>query len=262
MRDLVITSEFTVSSILSSAWSVIQKNLIVFLGIVLLKMTTWAVLNKIFEAYKSQLIFSTVGVGDVFLIVIIIVILIITALVNATTGSVTTCVVFELLSGEWDCVMVSIKRCAGRIPSAIFGYFICSIVLVLLWFISHFSFILGIFAIFFIIRIIIKWFVFIPACIVENKGPIESLSRSSELIKGKYFWNTFLVFLLTDGLSMVLYYFIVKLAIRDGIFFYIIINALIMSIPYTFTSVLPAVIYYKLRVAKENFSLYSLYESN
>ena len=245
MRSFLYSSDFAVSSILSCAWSVMQKNLIVFLGIVLLNVTVMAVFDRIAKTYAPS--FALLPLGG--RVVLLIVIFLIVALAYALIGSLTANIVFELLQDEWCSVMISLKRCANGILSAFLGSVIYLLVLLILQIAPLLSFILGIPAIIIMFRQLTNWFVFIPVCIVEKVGPIESLSRSSELVN-ECFWKVFFVVLFTIGVPKVLEFIMEKIAIKDVVLYYLLYIP-IMSIPLILISILPAITYFKLMTTQE-----------
>jgi hypothetical protein len=101
------------------------------------------------------------------------------------------------------------------------------------------------------IILIIMWYVAVPACVVERTGPVRSFGRSRELTKG-YRWKIFglalLVYLvsaigsmLTGGLANAL----------AGPWGQIVTQVVWQGLSGGFGSVMIAVVYYYLRVAKE-----------
>ena len=95
------------------------------------------------------------------------------------------------------------------------------------------------------------WAVTAPVCVVEGKGPVASMSRSAELTRGYRWW-----IFGAKGVAMLLVQGVQRVA--PLIFFHVVnpaaavfLVALIVVIPSAFDSVMTAVIYYDLRMAKE-----------
>ena len=97
--------------------------------------------------------------------------------------------------------------------------------------------------------LLVMWAVVVPACIVENLGPIGSMSRSTDLTKG-YRWKIFGIFLLLFLLSLVASIVQVMLAFISEILGNIFaIIWFVVWIAYWNCSVIMT--YHDLRVAKE-----------
>jgi len=119
-----------------------------------------------------------------------------------------------------------------------------------------------------------RWAVFVPACVVEDLGPIASLNRSSELLDGflvssdiiglnwKYLLGaiTFMVFgyaamaiiaLMSGSQAM-----LDIISIEPNSIFESLFRMLIIAIPMAFGYVMIAVTYYELRNAKEQVRYY------
>jgi len=124
----------------------------------------------------------------------------------------------------------------------------------------------------------IRWAVFVPACVVEELGPIESLKRSSELVDGlgaspdilnfslKYCFGTFLfiplggiavslITLMTGSFSrgdpMAMFFTMEPNSILEAV-----LKMLIIAIPMAYGYVMIAVTYYELRNAREEVTYY------
>lgn len=95
------------------------------------------------------------------------------------------------------------------------------------------------------------WYVAVPACVVEKTGPIRSLGRSRELTKG-YRWKIFALVVVVYIVSIVGNNVLVLLATAlGGMAGQIGAMIIWQGIAGGFGSVLIAVAYYYLRVAKE-----------
>jgi hypothetical protein len=113
------------------------------------------------------------------------------------------------------------------------------------------------------LMLLCMWYVSAPSCVVERLGPIESLGRSRALTKG-YRWWVFGVMILASifawliyGLFTVLVRFLVPDIILRSIVSPIVTN-LATLIPNAFVNVASAVVYYRLRMVKENLTMENL----
>ncbi len=123
---------------------------------------------------------------------------------------------------------------------------------------------LGIFVglIFFIIpgiMLALRWAVALPACVVENVGPLAAMRRSAELTKG-HRWKIFGIFVLIMVVFFVAFAIIGVLAALgvvaapEGIGRLVlagIITVIVTGIVTAYFNVVAAMIYHDLRVAKE-----------
>jgi hypothetical protein len=100
------------------------------------------------------------------------------------------------------------------------------------------------------------WFVFAPACVVERLGAFASLDRSGKLTKGYRLKISEIMMLLVGASKMI--EAIAERVIPDMGITSLIVTALLLLVPLTFSSLTPAVVYYSLRVAKENLTPESL----
>lgn len=105
------------------------------------------------------------------------------------------------------------------------------------------------------IMLAMAWYVALPACIVERKGPAGSLSRSAELTKGNR-WRIF-------GIAAILY--VVNMVVQSTIQFALLalagqavssIGVFLWSVLVgAFGSIVIAVVYHDLRVAREGIDV-------
>ena len=103
--------------------------------------------------------------------------------------------------------------------------------------------------------LMIMWYVAVPACVLERTGPVRSLGRSRELTKG-YRWKLLGLILLVAVLSMIGNVLGVLLAnTAAGIWGAAIAQLIWQGIAAGFGSVMIAVVYYYLRVAKEGIDV-------
>jgi uncharacterized membrane protein len=98
------------------------------------------------------------------------------------------------------------------------------------------------------------WLVAVAACVVERTGPWRSLRRSQELTKG-HRWKIFGLFLLLLLLSLINPLLQLLLNATAGATAAAIGNAIWTSFGSAFSSVVIAVTYYDLRVAKEGIDI-------
>ena len=288
MSDLNSSSEFTVSSVLRCAWEVLWKRPMFFFGIALIINTIFAIFIAIFSKYVAifskyvRVVHGAYGVPDLifhndakYLLLFILLCSIIYLIIFAIYQCAITYAAFSLLMDSWISVPDSFKQYASRIPSVILGIVIFHITILLTIFVSSFVAIplflffskiispeiISIVPITFVILLIINWFVFIPACMIEQVGATKSLSRSVELTKGyrmKTLCIVLLMFLVTylfNDIAFAIFVFLFESEFIALVFF-----VLFSSIAGAYIWLLPAITYYKLRVAKENFTLDSLVE--
>jgi hypothetical protein len=98
------------------------------------------------------------------------------------------------------------------------------------------------------------WLVAVAACVVERTGPWRSLRRSQELTKG-HRWKIFGLFLVLLLLSLINPVLQLALTAAAGPTAGAIGNAIWTAIGSAFSSVVIAVTYYELRVAKEGIDI-------
>ncbi len=98
-------------------------------------------------------------------------------------------------------------------------------------------------------------YVAVPACVIEKKGVIESMSRSAALTKG-YRWQIFGLVLLVAVIALAGAFVLTRISGPGpigqilGFFWQVVLTA--------FGAVLAAVIYHDLRMAKEGIDLHTL----
>jgi hypothetical protein len=98
------------------------------------------------------------------------------------------------------------------------------------------------------------WLVAVPACVVERTGPWRSLRRSQELTKG-HRWKIFGLFLVLVLISLINPVLQLVLTFTAGATAAAIVNAIWTAIGSAFSSVVLAVAYHDLRVAKEGVDI-------
>jgi hypothetical protein len=109
------------------------------------------------------------------------------------------------------------------------------------------------------IMLALRWAVAVPACVVENKGPLDSMRRSAELTKG-HRWKIFGMWVLLVILAIVI---VIIASVLAGLGVVAapqgfgrlliagVISLILTSIVTAYSYVLNAMIYHDLRVAKE-----------
>jgi hypothetical protein len=98
------------------------------------------------------------------------------------------------------------------------------------------------------------FFVATPACVAEQTGVFESLSRSRSLTKG-YRWQVFGTFLLMLVVGIVLGAIVGLVFAATGEFGMVIFTQALGAVVGSFNGVLISVFYYELRVAKEGIDI-------
>jgi hypothetical protein len=105
------------------------------------------------------------------------------------------------------------------------------------------------------IMLLVAWYVALPACIIERMGPFQSLTRSAELTKGNR-WRIFgimvVIYAASDLVQIVVQ--LVLLSIGGTIVSVIGVFAWI-SFFQAFNSIVIAVVYHDLRVAREGVDI-------
>lgn len=99
------------------------------------------------------------------------------------------------------------------------------------------------------------WYVALPACVLENVGPFEALSRSGFLTKGSR-WKVFGIALVIGILAMIATLVLTAvLGFAIGWIGVIVASYISNVLVYSFGSVVAAVLYHDLRVAKEGIDV-------
>jgi hypothetical protein len=98
--------------------------------------------------------------------------------------------------------------------------------------------------------LIVMWAVAVPACVVEKTGPVDSLSRSSELTKGNR-WQIFAIILIVGIVSGLIAQIVQAAGMAAGVAVLIVVMVIWQGIAQAFNAVLAAVTYHDLRVTKE-----------
>ena len=276
MSDFDGFSEFTVGSVIGRAWTVMWRKPMAFFTITLLStiisfimggMLTF-ILVKLFSWFNMPpgVSFLTAGIGGGFSFLI----------VSAIFQGALIYVIFMLLLHGQASIGEAFQRSTSRVLTIILASVIMGLAVGLIFFVpailaaflgavvpGNFSALLVIVftiaAMVFGVIFVIKWSVFAPACVIERTGATASLSRSSDLtegFRGKIFAIFLLVGILVGIFNAIAGFFNNKIfgaGILGSIF-----SAILSTPPLTFFSVLPAVIYFSLRVAKESLAPESL----
>jgi uncharacterized membrane protein len=104
-----------------------------------------------------------------------------------------------------------------------------------------------------------RWYAAAPACVVEGTGPVRSLGRSGELTKGrrmKIYGLLSLVLIIVGIISGVVNFIVTRTIGYEGVGS--IISAIVNVVPLAFVNVMSTVVYYSLRVEKENLTAATL----
>jgi hypothetical protein len=111
------------------------------------------------------------------------------------------------------------------------------------------------------IRAWLKYSLSIPACLLENTGPVQSLKRSSFLAKGSL-WRIFLIYLLmavvNAALSVALQLpgnIFIRTAPLVAVAWQLIATFFSFSVSYPISTIAISLIYYDQRIKKEAFDL-------
>jgi Membrane domain of glycerophosphoryl diester phosphodiesterase len=104
----------------------------------------------------------------------------------------------------------------------------------------------------------LRWAVAVPACVVENKGPLESMRRSAELTKG-HRWKIFGIWVLLAIVAIIILIIVGVLAglaavVAQGlgrVLIAAVISLILTAIVTAYSYVLNTVIYHDLRTVKE-----------
>jgi hypothetical protein len=103
--------------------------------------------------------------------------------------------------------------------------------------------------------LITMWFVAVPICIVERRGPWQSLVRSGELTKG-HRWKIFGIILVLYLVSAIVGYILTSvLTAVGGTVLAVIATLLWNGVWGAFFAIFVVVTYYELRVAKEGIDI-------
>ena len=103
--------------------------------------------------------------------------------------------------------------------------------------------------------LITMWFVAVPICIVERRGPWQSLVRSGELTKG-HRWKIFGIILVLYLVSAIVGYILTSvLTAIGGTVLAMIATLLWNGVWGAFFAIFVVVTYYELRVAKEGIDI-------
>ena len=291
-------SEFSVGSVIRNAWKLVWRKPFAFFGITLVSLILSTVMAvALTDVLTTLLSWFIVSVDTSFLSdkIWFSALTFSMAIVHAFFEGTLTYAIFMLLLHGRASIADAFRRSAGRVPSIILASIIVAFVLLLLSFLEIFGDVypevlfdfitssgvfgvLGIimfpitFLIFLIARgfsIILKvrWFVFAQVCTVERIGAMASLRRSSYLTKD-YFAKIFGIYffcLILVPIFFVIARFFINLIFGSGLLVVFepellgnIFSAIVATPPFIFVNAMSAVVYFNLRVVKENFTLESL----
>jgi hypothetical protein len=100
------------------------------------------------------------------------------------------------------------------------------------------------------IILMLMWYLALPACVVEQLGPIESLSRSAALTKG-HRWKILGLILLVAIVGAVVGAVASAVGVMLGHVANVVITYIVQAVVAVFSGILVIVLYRDLRVAKE-----------
>jgi hypothetical protein len=262
--------EVSVSFILRRSWTILWKKPAAFLGITLLFSIAWTVEGILFENLKWYKVMTGMEIcASVAGIISFI-------LLSYILRGVVLHVAFMLLTKGSAFMLESFRHSVKKVLSVINGVFIVFTIYILVIIgggvlmnaLVGFSFgilfdvesvqSITLLIIFVLITIIftifeIKWFVFFPACVIEDADGFDSLKRSSALTKG--YRLKVLIMLILTGVVMIIPATLIiyaKYLIPESEISDFILPELIMLIPCAYTSIMLSVAYYNLRIVKEN----------
>ncbi|MDR2179335.1 MAG: hypothetical protein LBP21_03410 [Synergistaceae bacterium] len=259
-------SEFTVGSVLSRTWRAMWKKPLAFMGLTL---ASEIVARGLFQLFLSGNPLSAVRLSKLTSDMLGGAIYLITTMLFQGTIIYT---IFQLFMQDRASVWDSMTRSFSRVWAVLLatvvamaaGCFVClGTVFILtrpsvLYRMSAFAggFVALLTALLLASFFFATWFVFAPACVVERIGALASLDRSGKLTKG-YRLKILGILALLQIFLRVVDFIAGKVVPGSGIPG-IILRIAIILVPVTFMTLVPAVVYYSLRVAKENLTPESL----
>jgi hypothetical protein len=176
--SIIVGGDFRVGDVLNRTWQVFTRNIVFFVGITLL-----VYLAIFLPLGVIGVILFVVGMGSEagWLIAAGIVLAALLFVVLNTIGqAVLLFGTFQRLRGQPLRVREALRRAFARFLPLVGVGILYMLGLVV-------GFLLLIVPAFFVFVI---WLVAVPACVVEDRGPVASLSRSADLTKG-YRWRVF-----------------------------------------------------------------------
>lgn len=226
--------EFSPSSLFTRAWQTLTSYPLVFLGITLAPTLIVTIVGILLALISPLLATIIIVLGGIVL--------------NLVAQGAIAYGTFESMTGNEPTIRNAFSKVMPRI-----------IPLVCLAAIVGLCVFLG-FIILIIPGIIVMcmFAVSMQACVVEQKGALDSISRSLDLTKG-YRVQIFLIFL---ALGLAVFILFAIIAVVVGLIFNETITQLVINligiVPSAFGSILAAILYYDLRNIKEGISLDSL----
>jgi hypothetical protein len=177
--SIIVGGDFRVGDVLNRTWRVFIGNIVFFLGITLL---VYLAIFLPLGAIGVLLFFAGMGGSDAWwLIAAGIVLAVLLFIVLNTIGqAVLLFGTFQRLRGQPLRVGEALRRAFARFFPLVGVGILYTLGLAV-------GFLLLIVPAFFVF---VMWLVAVPACVVEDHGPVASLSRSADLTKG-YRWKVF-----------------------------------------------------------------------
>ena len=263
MSDLGEFSDFTVGSVLARTWNVMWRKPALFLGLALLTL----ILNEAIDIYIKISWPTNAYIVGLLPILFRFIMLMVFQLVI-------TPVVFTLLTNDRATIGKSLKLSGERACTVLIGNIIMMFAYILIAVVSLFivlilraSFVISIIVVIISVTmcqiLMLKWFVFAQACMIEKLDEFQSLKRSSELTDG-YRYKIF-------GISLVAYILIFVCAYAGlmvvninaaaspmfefkDVLWNSFILILFILIPFAFFNILNTVAYHNLRIVKEGLT--------
>jgi hypothetical protein len=259
VASVSVGGDFRVGDVMSRAWRLFTGNLLFFLAVPFVIYVITFVSALVFG---FLFVFAGIGTGSVALVVVGVALAVILVLsLNLIGQGVLLLGAFQRLRGQTIRVGVAVQRVLHR--------FVPLVGLGILWFLAvavttgvSFAILSGLAAViggwafaltpvFFVPPTIlfIMWAVIVPACIVEEFGPVGSMSRSAELTKG-FRWKIFGIVLLLGFVLVVASALQLALTFASqalGTVFSVVWSVLWIA----YLSCTIIMIYHDLRVAKE-----------
>ena len=266
--------KFEIGSVLSRTWSTLWTRPGMFLGLTLLSLVIPVLLGGLFGAVLAAVGFvsgsraaAAVSAPVTFLLIIMFMMLF--------QGAITYGV-FQIFMEGRASLGESLRRAFSRVVDlflvAFWAIFITAIIMILPFLIMgvlafalsrenlSFFIVIG-----FVIAIatpsvlFCRWYVAAPVCVVERTWSLQSLKRSGRLTKGRRLkiYGLLTLVMIIVGIISAVVSFIVERTI-DAEWIRGLISTAVNVVPVAFVNVMSTVVYYSLRVEKEDLTATSL----
>jgi hypothetical protein len=264
--------KFQIGSVLSCTWLALWTQPGMFFGLTLLSlvipMLLGGALGRVLAA--AGIVFS----GPAARIVPALVTFLLVAMFMLLFQGAITYAVFQIFMEGRASVTESLERSFSRVIDLLLAMFWAAlitggiIILILLPFaiIAAFGIINSFITLIFTIAAILtpsvlfcRWYVVAPVCVVERTGSLQSLRRSGYLTKGrclKIYGLLTLVMIIIGIISVVVNFIIIRTI--DAEWIRRLISTVFNVVPIAFANVMSTVVYYGLRVEKEDLTATTL----